>query len=425
MKYLLCFFLVCAALFGLWQAQRLDRAEQREAALLREISAAKETITTTRGERASVSKAAPLSNVESRPLDIDGFFQLAGEISEIEAGSRAGKEREQLQTKIAELFSRLAVTPPATLKSIMEQLPESPVSAAAKKQVPLMIINTLAKSDPAAAADYALRLKSRSETFAMAIRSWASQDAAAASAWLDKAEREGTLPADTKAAELRLLLLPAQIAANLQGDAIEQLVKLNPGKLDETMAATVRLLTAPEQRLNALQKIAALPAAGPAAVAQFVKQTGREISFEAATALIKDAASMLTPAQHDSAAVAAAMARIDAGTPVRAEWLLNNLRDADREPAVSKFMNAWAKADFNGAATWLRNQAASPDHDAAVAAFAPLVVKMEPPSAVDWAATIANADRRRDVLSSLYKEWQAASPAEAEAYFQKKGLSVP
>jgi hypothetical protein len=88
-------------------------------------------------------------------------------------------------------------------------------------------------------------------------------------------------------------------------------------------------------------------------------------------------------------------------------------------------MNAWAKADFNGAATWLRNQAASPDHDAAVAAFAPLVVKMEPPSAVDWAATIANADRRRDVLSSLYKEWQAASPAEAEAYFQKKGLSVP
>jgi hypothetical protein len=191
------------------------------------------------------------------------------------------------------------------------------------------------------------------------------------------------------------------------------------------VADTVRRLTSPEQRLQVLQKIAALPDAGPEAVVQFVKQTGREISFEAATALIKDAASMLTTGQHDGAVAAAAVARIDAETPARADWLLNNLRGADREPAVRKLVEAWAKADFNGAAAWLKNQPSSPDHDTAVAAFAPLVSKMEPPSAVDWAATIADVERRNSVLKALYTEWQTASPGEADEYFQKKGLPVP
>jgi hypothetical protein len=425
MKYILCLFVVFAALFGWWQAHRLGRAEQQEAVLLKQISAAKQTIAATRDSRAPATESTPLPDAESRPLDIKEFFELAGEISAIEAGERAGKERELLQTKIAELFARLSVTPAATLKNIMEQLPGSSVSAEAKKQVPVVIIDTLAKSDPAAAADYALRLKSKPAAFEMAVRNWARQDAAAASAWLDKTEREGTLPPDTKAADLRLQLLPAQIAANPQGDAVERLAKLDPAKLEETMAGTVRRLTSPEQRLHVFQKIAALPDSSPETIAQFVKQTGREISFEAATALLDDTDSALTPVQHDGAAAAAAIARIDAGTSARADWLLNNLRGADREPAVQKLMNAWAKADFNSAATWLKNQPASPDHDAAVAAFAPLVAKMEPPSAVDWAATIADPERRKTVLKSLYNEWQTATPGEAEGYFQKKGLPVP
>jgi hypothetical protein len=53
------------------------------------------------------------------------------------------------------------------------------------------------------------------------------------------------------------------------------------------------------------------------------------------------------------------------------------------------------------------------------------VAKKEPPSAVDWAATISSAPQRDAVLHSLWQDWHATTPGEAEAYFQSKGFVSP
>lgn len=121
----------------------------------------------------------------------------------------------------------------------------------------------------------------------------------------------------------------------------------------------------------------------------------------------------------------AVTARIDAGTPAQADWLLRNLRGPDRSQSIRTLVESWTRADFNAAATWLKAQPASADHDTAVAAFAPLVSAKEPPSAVDWAATIADPARKAAVLTSIYQDWQARAPEEAVAYYRQKGLELP
>ncbi|HEX2749722.1 MAG TPA: hypothetical protein VHM91_17055 [Verrucomicrobiales bacterium] len=424
MKYALSLFFLCAGLLALWQWHRLDQLGQRESALRTLVSGVKE-LPAIAGRSTPAAKSAPASAAGPLPIDAEHFFELAVEISAIEGGTRNGESREKLQSKITELFSRLAVTSAPTLKAIMDDLPGSAVSNDGKNQISLAIINALAHSDPASAADYALRRKLKPETLEMAIRTWAKKDSAAATAWLEKTSAEGALPPGVNAGELRLLLFPSRIAADPGGAAVEQMAELPPGKLQGVLAGTARLLTTAEQRRQFLQKIISLPGIPSEAVPQFIGQVGRESSFEAAGALLTETASGLSPGQHDRAAAAAATARIDAGTAARADWLLTNLRDADRGPAISTLITAWTQADYNGAATWLRNQPASPDHDAAVAVFAPLVAATEPASAVDWAATIADPVRKEAVLKKLYGEWQATAPEAATGYFQKKGLSVP
>ncbi|RYD29306.1 MAG: hypothetical protein EOP86_21925 [Verrucomicrobiaceae bacterium] len=178
---------------------------------------------------------------------------------------------------------------------------------------------------------------------------------------------------------------------DLVGEINQMETSLPSANLGDLIAETTKLLTTPAQRHAFLGKLATVPGLPPDTVGRFLGQVGREASPKEAAELLLQAGASLPADQFNRFAASAATARIDAGTPAQAEWLLKNLRGTDREPAISQLMQAWTQADFNAAGNWLRNQPPSADHDAAVASFASQVAGKEPPSAVDWAMTIADS----------------------------------
>lgn len=420
--------LSAAGLTSLWLWHLQTRLDEREGQLSAQITKAEqalaeaEKVSSRPGKKDGAAIANDASFPEAVPLKAAEFMELAGEITRLETSIQAGGDRELMRVKITEVFTRLAVTPAEELKAILDQLPGVKLSADGRDQITSAIMSLLAKSDPPAAAAYALENHPKAGTLETAIRSWAKLDPVAAAKWLDDAEAGGRLPPHVTAEQLRLILLPRQIAADPGGAAVSQIARLQAANLGDFFAETARLLTSPEQRRSFLEKLTAVPGLSSEAVGQYLSQVSRETSVEAATDLLQRVGPSLSAGQFDKVATATATARIDAGTPAQADWLLKNLRGPDREPAISQLMEAWTKADFNAAGTWLRNQAPSADHDAAIAAFAPMVADKEPPSAVDWALTIADPARKASVLGNIYRDWNSRAPDQAAAYFQEKGL---
>lgn len=426
-----CYPMVLTALLaGLWQWFQLYRLEARSGVLAAQIkeaqamSAASHSKPTTTDGKGIISKASDTTALpEAVPVEVAEFLLLAGEISRIEAALTAGADRRELRQKITALFRRLPVTPVPQLKAILEKLPSSDISSDGREQISSLIMNILAESDPAAAAAYALQNKSRAGALKVALRTWAKKDPAAAAAWLEGTVTGGGLAPGSQTEQLRLLIFPQQIAADPGGAVVDLMTQFQPANLGDLLAETAGLLTTPEQRGAFFKRLSQLPGLPPEALGKFLQETGRASSVEAATALLKETGAALPPERFDEMAVLATTSRIDSNTPAHADWLLQNLRGPDRQPAITKLIENWTRADFNAAATWLKNQTASADHDTAIAAFAPLVAAKEPPSAVDWAATIADPAHRSSVLATLYQSWHHQSPAEAADYFREKGLT--
>ncbi|MDB6136749.1 MAG: hypothetical protein JWM59_4992 [Verrucomicrobiales bacterium] len=426
------FLIAATCLASLWLWHQQSQLNTREVQLNSRITEARARLDIIRadpaapdtprdGKKAPAGPEAP--EPAGKPLEVPEFEGLVGEINQMETSLPPGGPREHMRVKITALFSRLAATPAEELKAIMERLPSIQFSTDGREQVTSAIMQLLAKSDPPAAAAYALENKARPGTLETAVRSWSKMDASAASKWLDAAEKGGKLPSHVSAEQLRLIVLPALIAADPAGAAVDRMASLPSANLGDLIAETTRLLTTPAQRQAFLGKLAAVPGLPPDTVGRFLGQVGREASPKEAVELLVETGASLPADQFNRFAAAAATARIDAGTPAQAEWLLKNLRGTDRKPAISQLMQAWTQADFNAAGNWLRNQPPSADHDAAVADFASQVAGKEPPSAVDWAMTITDPARRTAVLGELYRDWTAKAPEQAAAYFQEKGLS--
>lgn len=422
--------ILAAMLLGLWQWNRLIQLQERQDLVASQIEAAQKpsagsATPSASGNREKTGNQPVPEKSVPLPLQVEEFFELAGEISVMESQLGTGADRREYRDKILTLFSRLATTPVERLKAIMDDLPSAPVSADGKQQISTAIMNLLAQSDPAAAAAYALQYQSKPDTLEVALRHWAKRDAAAAAVWLDQAAAGGNLPPGLEDGQLRRILLPHQIAADPAGPAATRIASLRPADLGDFFRETAPLLTTDGQRSALAKQLATLPGLPAEALGHFLQQVGRDASVETATALLRETGTSLSPARFDESAVLAATARIDANTPAHADWLLQNLRSADRQPVIARLIETWTHADFNAAATWLKNQPSSPDHDIAIAAFAPLVAAKEPPSAIDWAVTITDPTRKSAVLAELYQDWSAKAPAEAAGYFRAKNLSLP
>jgi hypothetical protein len=428
MKKSLTVLLVSAAvIIGWWQSSTLSTLRERHDRLTADI-AGMQRLSDFRSHSAvktgPSSPASLSSNDAAKPLEPSEFLEHATAIGQMEQTLAPGADRQQLRDKIAGLFQRLAITPPDRLKTIMDALPGSGISPDGKNQITGAIISVLVKSDPAAAADYALRSGNQPEAIVMAIRGWAKQDPAATAAWLEKMQAAGTLPAGPQRDELRRLVLPGLIAANPDEATLSELARMSPAHAVELLAEATGLLRDQDQRRTLWHRLAGHSGIPEEAVRRFFSETSRAASASEAFSLLDEGGASLPAGQHDAMATAIVTARIDSTTPENANRLLKELKAPDRENAIQALMKEWTHADYNGAAGWLRALPASTDRDLGVSAFASLVAGKEPPSAVDWANTIEDPELRAGTLTSLYKEWSATAPQDATAYFEKLGIAT-
>lgn len=430
MKRFLILFLSAMILTAMVQWLRWRGLQNQRAELIARIAATSSALNTkTKGPPplAAPDQSADASasaTADARPVGLEEFFDLAGAISKLE-GKSGDSSRRHIQAMVQELFLRLSVTPTDQLLVIMDRLADDRISPQGKRQVASLIMELLARIDPSAAATHALQSTVGTHGLEVALRAWARHDAAGAATWLDRSETGGLLPATVQLDALRQVLLPHLLVADPTGDVASRLASVPAGELDSVLAETARLLTTEEQRRAIFQRLATMPNQSEAVAEALVRQVGRESSVSTAMDMLTQSGLDLSPARFNSLAATAATARIDSTTPAHADWLLRNLRGAERAPAITRFIEAWTQADFNATAGWLRDRPSSPDQDVAIAAFAPLVAVTEPPSAVDWATTISDPSQRQDVIRIIYGSWHARSPEDAARYFAEKGLTLP
>jgi ferric-dicitrate binding protein FerR (iron transport regulator) len=66
--------------------------------------------------------------------------------------------------------------------------------------------------------------------------------------------------------------------------------------------------------------------------------------------------------------------------------------------------------------------ASDPSRDAAVAAFTSRIASVDPQTAVQWAATIAEPGARSSEIQAAIESWFEVDPAKASAWLASSGL---
>jgi hypothetical protein len=148
---------------------------------------------------------------------------------------------------------------------------------------------------------------------------------------------------------------------------------------------------------------------------------GRNLSLDQLRECVKQ--SRLDPVTDREFRTEAAASRLDKDSDQRMTWALEACRDtAQRVETISSVVERWAAQDINDTGDWLNRQTAGPEKDAATSAFALKVGKREPPTAIDWACTITNPDKRNDAIKEVARLWRESDPEAANAYMTAKGL---
>lgn len=420
MKLILPILLLAAAA-ALWQWRQLANLEQRESSLRTELSKLESTVAAAISTVAGKSSAA----AEQTPPAFIATDFLAGVKALL-----AGSDKREARREWLEMFARLERATPQQIEELLAELARGDYPAEMKREFPMLLQMRLAESKPAAAADAALK-SGQGPQFVMMLQSWMQRDAAGAGAWLEQALTDGRLTAgsftgtpfagEAGIARLRSLPLLAALKADPAGPAVDRLLALPPAIMDDLLEEAAKTLR-PEQQAAIFQRLAAAPDL------EVLKDYAGEIAARAATfaetqRLLTGA--NLTPMQFTAVAGQAVTSAPAAQMAEAVAWFLPQVPEEQRAEHLRRIVLRWTDKDYNGAATWLRAFPAGGDRDRAVAAFAPLVVATEPPSAVDWAITIAAPDQRTAALREIWTAWEEKSPGAAPAYFQSKGLAAP
>ncbi len=339
-----------------------------------------------------------------------------------------------LEQRAMAIMGQITTAPPALLKQAYENLMSSALPTDIKNETSQPLLLRLAETDPAWAIAQSVKIVDHPHILRSIIKVWATQDAAAATAWIESSMKDGSLAgyetgsvryeAGGIVKALRYDVAAARASADPIG-ALDGLIGLSHEEQRQSVSSMASALKTADQRRSALERIAGGDQAEDQKILtfqNFAKALGEYAGFEASRAALD--AAKLSPRMRDAAAASIAATGIGPETAARANWLLENRRSDDPEP-FSTFIRTWTKADFNGAANWMKTQPAGPQRDTAIVAFATEVASTEPPSAVDWASTITDPAQRTTTLRQLWKTWHAKAPDEAAAYFQKHGLTVP
>jgi hypothetical protein len=105
-----------------------------------------------------------------------------------------------------------------------------------------------------------------------------------------------------------------------------------------------------------------------------------------------------------------------------AEFMLKNSEEKDRGSTYDQIMQSWSNQDPNAAGAWLGQQPQGPELDSARATFARNVASRDPESAMEWAKTVTEEQKRVQAVEQVYKTWRKKDAGAAEQALNNSGL---
>ncbi|MEM7387102.1 MAG: hypothetical protein AAF514_19360 [Verrucomicrobiota bacterium] len=266
---------------------------------------------------------------------------------------------------------------------------------------------------------------------ASALSGWATQDAAAAAAWLDgqEAGREksfytsglvnGMAQSDPGAAtEFVLGLGEDQLSSD--GDRGGRGGRGGFGINQETLLASIGQEVLKQGISEAIDWADALPEGDLKAtqIDQIADSYARE-DIESATQWAEDLIGQ-SGGEQAVRQVADEWAKTDPEAAI--DWTMQ-LDEEVRADAMRSAFDEWTQSDVEGASQYLAEMPASPEKDSAVQGMALELDRENPEAAATWAETIADEEIRTETLSQVARTWMRVDAEAAQAWLPTSGLS--
>jgi hypothetical protein len=314
-----------------------------------------------------------------------------------------------LEAKLAShvLLTRLAQADPAAAQAMLERL-----DARKDSEKAISLLAAWASVSPQAAAAWLGKADNRlvdypllGPVLAGAIaKEWVRQDTTAALQWLGGLGEPlrtgayiggfGTLAAGDapRAYQLLLELPPDQARQQALRDVFSQWAKSHP----EQAAARAR----EDQQLEALEAVFSVWAAEEAAAASGFLQK-----------LPAASRGRYLPAIAESWAATEPQAAL--------EWMLQQPPHSSQEAAAGRVLWNWTTQAPWAASAWLARQPASAAKDSAVCGLALAALDSQPASALAWAQSISNPERRKLAVGIGLAAWKLKDKPAADAWAEQ------
>lgn len=259
----------------------------------------------------------------------------------------------------------------------------------------------------------AMQHRERSEAFERILRTWASQDPAAA----------------LRAVQAELAALPVIVPAPPERQAmITTLIRgMSATRAADAWAAATAFTDEDDRAaaIGAAMTSATLPPGGHGTLWSAL----RDLPPASRTALEEDfatycvrtgtgesaawAASLTDAAERDAAATLIGRAWLRREPSAALTWAQQTASPAARPAVLAALIATWTSLDINSAGTWLRSLPASPDTDPARATMARAALPHDPASALSWARSLSDPGLRTLTIRDVWSSWHATDPTAA------------
>ncbi len=321
-------------------------------------------------------------------------------------------------------LGRLSAMEASTLRSLMVQLVKSELPDEVTEGLSGMILTMLAERGQGRfAAERILTDGLPPRTLGPILRSWAIQEPEEAAKWLAECKQQNRFPSEDPDIEREAAqAVGAGLAAKAPLAALQEAAGAEVQTRGYLLRGAAQSIKTEEGWLDFARQAAASADDSFRMQALLALSNGtlRNDAFDDVRHLVDQLD--LEPKMANPFITSAVTRKFDDQTGERADWMIQRSSPEQVNDNVRQLMSLWTSNDFNGAAAWLQKLDPSPIRDTAVETFANKVAAREPESAIDWALTISDEQKREATVSHLALLWKGKDAQAAEAYLAEKGL---
>lgn len=297
---------------------------------------------------------------------------------------------------------------PATLNFI-KSLP-----ATEQKAGGVSLVQSLAESDPQAAAAYAAEFHVEADAYGHVARSWGSVDFDSALSWAK----------DLKDSKAR-----SSAIENLQDQWIETAPKGMADYLKSVEQSPARsgLLQGLARKWSELDLTSAMAWASSLESEPDKIEAHSVIVSTWAEKNPADAAhfaASLPPGEGQDKAAAAVIQQWSQSDPASAAtWAANFPPGETRDEAFQTIASAWADTDAKAAAEWVNTLPTSSAKEAAIGELADTLGRSDPKAGLQWAARITDPEKRLESTKGIFRVWMMDDPLHASEQVKNSSLT--